>query len=187
MAKGQNIWKSVHAILTVISIIFLASMSFSNTLGGAPGAEVIDATSQFCAALSSFLPIIAMLLIIIAAVIYASGQIMGAETRARANVWSTAAATGAVMAVLISLVAPPILSVMYGSEVRCTAQTCNLNCPGQYCTIGTGNNGIFPKDVQKCLPQSTLDNSFRLDECPSPMVFTPWFILADGTAYGGCE
>jgi hypothetical protein len=39
---------------------------------------------------------------------------MGAETRARANVWATAALTGALIAVLIYAIAPAVLNTIYG-------------------------------------------------------------------------
>jgi len=55
-------------------------------------------------------------MIILAGVIYASGQMMGAETRARANVWATAALTGALIAILISVVAPSVLDMIYGGS-----------------------------------------------------------------------
>ncbi|MFA6908077.1 MAG: hypothetical protein WC263_04590, partial [Candidatus Micrarchaeia archaeon] len=55
----------------------------------------------------------AMLMIILAGVIYAAGQMMGAETRARANVWATACLTGALIAILIAVVAPAVLNSIY--------------------------------------------------------------------------
>ena len=77
--------------------------------------NVTDAISQLCIGLKSMLPVAAMLMIILAGVIYAAGQMMGAETRARANVWATAALTGALIAILISVVAPSVLNTIYPS------------------------------------------------------------------------
>ncbi|MCX8195177.1 MAG: hypothetical protein N3G22_03685 [Candidatus Micrarchaeota archaeon] len=67
------------------------------------------AIQSLCTAMQQLLPVVAMLMVLVAGVIYAAGQIMGAETRARANVWATAALTGALIALLIFAVAPPIL------------------------------------------------------------------------------
>jgi len=78
--------------------------------------NVSQAINDLCVGLKSMLPVAAMLMIILAGVIYASGQMMGAETRARANVWATAALTGALIAILIAVVAPSVLSSIYGSE-----------------------------------------------------------------------
>ena len=79
------------------------------------------AISDLCTALQSLLPVVAMLMVIVAGVIYASGQIMGAETRARANVWATAALTGALMALLIWAIAPPVLQAIVptGGTIAC--------------------------------------------------------------------
>ena len=55
-----------------------------------------------------------MLMLVGAGAIYAGGQMMGAETRARANVWATAMLTGALIGVLITVVSPQILKTMYG-------------------------------------------------------------------------
>ncbi len=80
------------------------------------------ALSSLCTGLASLLPTAAMLMIVAGSVIYAAGQIMGAETRARANVWATAALTGALIAMLISVVAPALLQTIYGptEAITCT-------------------------------------------------------------------
>jgi hypothetical protein len=100
-------------------LLLLAAVGIVNAgtmLGGLSGA-----ISGLCAELTTLLPVIAMLMVIFAGVIYASGQIMGAETRARANVWATAALTGALMAILIFAVAPPILqSIAPVGVISCT-------------------------------------------------------------------
>ena len=48
-------------------------------------------------------------MLLIAGIIYAAGQIMGAETRARANVWATALLTGGMIGLLIAAAAPYII------------------------------------------------------------------------------
>ena len=88
-------------------LLLLAAVGavYANTLGNLP-----TAIASLCTALQGLLPVVAMLMVIVAGVIYASGQIMGAETRARANVWATAALTGALIALLIWAVAPGVLN-----------------------------------------------------------------------------
>jgi hypothetical protein len=109
----------ILAMAFVAGLAFATPASISDVLG--TGSYVGGAVAQFCAALRAFLPVAAMLMVIVAGVIYAGGQMMGAETRARANVWATAALTGALVAVLIAVVAPPVLATMYGET---TAWTC---------------------------------------------------------------
>ncbi|VVB58407.1 Uncharacterised protein [Candidatus Anstonella stagnisolia] len=74
------------------------------------------AIKELCRGVKDLLPVAAMLMIVLAGVIYAAGQIMGAETRARANVWATACLTGALIAVLIAAIAPPMLTAIYGQS-----------------------------------------------------------------------
>ncbi len=91
--------------------LVLSTTAGANTTGGLPGVNI--AVSCMCRQLLDILPIVAMLMIIGAGIVYAAGQIMGAETRARASQWGTAMLIGAVIAILIVTVAPPILSTMY--------------------------------------------------------------------------
>jgi uncharacterized membrane protein len=98
----RKIW-IIAALLLVTSAVF-AQSGLSN---------VQSAIGNFCADLKSLLPVAAMLMVVVAGVIYAAGQIMGAETRARANVWATSALVGALIGLLIYAIAPPILGMIY--------------------------------------------------------------------------
>ena len=95
-------------ILVVLAILATSVFAVSGL------SNVTSAMVALCGGLKSMLPVAGMLMIILAGVIYAAGQIMGAETRARANVWATACLTGALMAILISVVAPSVLNMIYG-------------------------------------------------------------------------
>ncbi len=102
--------------ILVVMAVMVASVFAASGL-----TAVKDAMSQLCTGLTQMLPVAAMLMIILAGVIYAAGQMMGAETRARANVWATAALTGALIAILIAVVAPPVLSTINnGVALQCT-------------------------------------------------------------------
>ncbi|MCX6771116.1 MAG: hypothetical protein NTX79_03605 [Candidatus Micrarchaeota archaeon] len=99
-------------ILVVMAALMASAFAATTILGG-----VQTAMSSLCAGLTSMLPVVAMLMII-------AGQMMGAETRARANVWATAALTGALIAILITVVAPPVLTMMNnGTAVECGTVT----------------------------------------------------------------
>ena len=100
------------ALLASVAMLFCAtSMLYS----------VQNAMSQLCVSLKSMLPVVAMMMLVLAGVIYAAGQILGAETRARANVWATACLTGALIAILIVVVAQPVLQMIYtdGGTISC--------------------------------------------------------------------
>jgi hypothetical protein len=76
----------------------------------------------------------AMLAIVLGGVIYAAGQIMGAETRARANVWATACLVGAIIAVMMAVVGPGVLRIIYGQELTCgTSSPAPTTCGGSTC------------------------------------------------------
>ena len=86
-----------------------------STLGALPAA-----ISSLCTGMNSLLPIVGMLMITLAALVYASGQIMGAETRARATVWASACLGGALLAFLIWSVSPPILGALFSGSISCS-------------------------------------------------------------------
>ena len=108
------------AMLLGIAILMAAAFAQTGTYTGL--SSVTAAVSALCCGLTSLLPVAAMLMIVIAGVIYAAGQVMGAETRARANVWATAALTGALIGILIYAVAPGVLQVIYSGsgQIQCT-------------------------------------------------------------------
>jgi len=57
-----------------------------------------------------------LLLVVLAAIVYAVGQVMGAETRARASVWATAMFTGAIIGALLYILLPFILGKLMPDE-----------------------------------------------------------------------
>ena len=107
----------------LFAILVCASVAFAAGISGL--SKVSSAISDLCTGLTQMLPVAAMMMIILAGVIYAAGQMMGAETRARTNVWATAALTGALMAILIAVVAPSVLNMIYYGDsttngIECT-------------------------------------------------------------------
>lgn len=72
------------------------------------------ALTNLCSGVKSLIPIVAFLLIVSAGVVYAAGQLLGAETRARASVWATAMLIGAIIGLLIVVVTPNVLEALYG-------------------------------------------------------------------------
>lgn len=137
--------KAAFAFSVGISLLFLAGLLFS-TLGDLPAA-----VSSLCVALTNLLPVVGMLMILVAAVVYATGQIMGAETRARANVWATAALGGALMAFLIVSVAPPVLQALYGGG--------GFNCSGSTLP-GCGTSGSACLASSDCCAGLTCDSTW---------------------------
>jgi len=84
------------------------------------------AVFDLCSSIKGLLPVAAMLLVVTGAVIYAAGQMTGAETRARANVWATACLTGALIATIIFAVAPAVIGTIYGADIQ---HVCDVASP----------------------------------------------------------
>ena len=65
---------------------------------------------------NQLLAVVVFVLIVTAAIVYAAGQVMGAETRARASVWATSMIIGALIGIMIYLLVPTILGTMLGGS-----------------------------------------------------------------------
>jgi hypothetical protein len=113
--------------------------------------ELTSSVGQLCFGMQNLLPVVSMLMVTVGAVVYAAGQIMGAETRARANVWATAALTGAVTAMLIASISPSVLAQMYPGlrtdcSFVCKGRNPDQNVPpgGSCCATKCASGGCTP-------------------------------------------
>ena len=103
------------ALLAVV-VLMSGALFAAPSLPPGPLYSIAKVVDDLCYGLKTMLPIAAMMAILLAGVIYAAGQMMGAETRARANVWATAALTGALIAIMMAVVAPAVLQTIYGAN-----------------------------------------------------------------------
>jgi len=87
-------------------------LSLLNVVVAATPGNITVALGEFCATLKGALAVGMMLLVVLAAIIYAVGQVMGAETRARASVWATAMFVGALVGALIYIIMPYVLGFL---------------------------------------------------------------------------
>ena len=106
------------AMFFAFTLSLLAGFAFA---ADPPTSQLKAALTALCQGLNQMVPVAAMLMVLLASVIYATGQMMGAETRARANVWATSALTGALIGILISVIAPAVLQIIAGtgSTIQC--------------------------------------------------------------------
>jgi hypothetical protein len=104
-----------YFLIAVLLLNFVSVSTATDTTTGATGLQT--ALSSLCETARSLLAVGAMLMIILAAAVYAVGQILGAETRARASVWATAMLTGAVIGIIIYIVVPWIIGMISGATV----------------------------------------------------------------------
>lgn len=101
--------------IVVFSLLFLA-ISILHAQNAPSGATdyLQQSLSDLCGQIQDLIPVTAMLLVITAGVVYSAGQFFGSETRARANVWATSCLTGAILGIIIAVVAPCILGQLAG-------------------------------------------------------------------------
>jgi uncharacterized membrane protein len=101
--------------IALLLVLLLANLVMVHAQGPPGGtAAIITALCDLYNFLKNTLPVFGAVLIIFAAVIFAAGQVMGAETRARANVWATAMLTGALIGFAVAIIVPWFLDVIWG-------------------------------------------------------------------------
>lgn len=118
-------------VLLLISLLVFAESSPSG---------IQSALVNVCELATNFLGVIMLLMVLTAAVAYAAGQIMGAETRARATVWATAMLTGAILAALLYLVAPYFIDSMGIGNVSCSGDSGTDSSAGGNTGTNAGSN-----------------------------------------------
>jgi len=113
----QKVGSYLLTILILLNLIGLMSADAQGNIGNAVCQIVVIVQTVMGAAM--------LVLIVLAAIVYAAGQVMGAETRARANVWATSMFVGAVVGALIYIVVPVFLSYLLYGDTSLTASGCS--------------------------------------------------------------
>lgn len=97
------------SILVALFVLNMVSVSFA-------ASAISSALLELCSAAKTFLGGAIMIMILLAGATYALGQVLGAETRARASVWATAMMTGALIGALIYLITPVLINALIGTS-----------------------------------------------------------------------
>ncbi|MFA6531088.1 MAG: hypothetical protein WCT31_05115 [Candidatus Micrarchaeia archaeon] len=118
---------TLFRLLVVFSLLNIAMAADPNTIQATMG--------NLCYYVKSALAAGLLLLTVMAAIVYAVGQVLGAETRARASVWATAMFTGALMGALIYIILPYIIGMMMSGNPA-LGQTWVDNC----CKMGNAGD-----------------------------------------------
>jgi len=74
-----------------------------------------ETLNNICVDMKATMPLIAFTLLVFAGLIYAGGQVLGAEFRSRTNVWATTIAIGALIGMLIAFSAPWLVTTLAGA------------------------------------------------------------------------
>ena len=114
--------KKAFSAVMLMAFLF-AGLGFADDTGAATSIQA--GICSLYRTVDLLLGAVIFVLIVVAAVVYAAGQVMGAETRARASVWATSMIVGAVIGIIIYVLVPTILStMMYGNADELRGQ-CN--------------------------------------------------------------
>ncbi len=108
---------------------FIVLLNLISVSVGAPEDDITDAICEIVNIVKTVMGAVMLILIVMAAIIYAAGQVMGAETRARANVWATSMFLGAIIGGLIYLVVPVFINTLMNMDVNTACGNDNLPTP----------------------------------------------------------
>ena len=109
----MNITFNYIKILTLFFILFNTSYA-SAALNCNSVSDLETALRCLCVTLYDYVSIVAFMMINLASVIYALGNLFGAETRARANVWATSMLTGAIIGIVLIIIVPAFIATLLG-------------------------------------------------------------------------
>ena len=98
-------------MLGIILSVLMVSVAFSQ--GGTATTQISRALNDLRDVFCGILPALIGALVLFAAVIFAAGQMVGAETRARANVWATNMLIGAAIGILVYVLVPWFLGMLF--------------------------------------------------------------------------
>ncbi|MBI5158870.1 hypothetical protein HY992_02000 [Candidatus Micrarchaeota archaeon] len=80
----------------MLAFVMLSGLVFADD------SQIVLKLGEICGNVKAIVPVVALLMFIVAGAVYAAGQIMGAETRARANVWATAMLVGGIIGLILA-------------------------------------------------------------------------------------
>ncbi len=96
-------------MLFLLAVVLAGNLVFAQTLS--------EQLSNIMTQIQSIVPIVALVMIVLAGLVYAAGQVMGAEMRSRANVWATSLLVGAIIGLVLAATAPGIVGLFSGAAL----------------------------------------------------------------------
>lgn len=96
-------------MLFVMAVMLIANMVFAQALS--------EQLNSIMTQIQNIVPVVALVMIVLAGLVYAAGQVMGAEMRSRANVWATSLLVGAIIGLVLAASAPGIVGLFSGAAL----------------------------------------------------------------------
>ena len=94
-------------LLPLLAVVMLSSAAMATTLSG-------DITRELCRVrtmIQQIIPTVALILILLAGLVYAAGQTFGAEMKAKAQGWAMSLLVGGIMGLVLAALAPFLVDV----------------------------------------------------------------------------
>ncbi|MEM0438011.1 MAG: hypothetical protein QXU54_01795 [Candidatus Micrarchaeia archaeon] len=110
-------------VMNRFAIVALFVLTFSAMTYAGVG----ETLNNLCFQARGLIPIVAFVLIVFAGLVYAAGQVLGAEMRSRTNVWATTMVIGAIIGLIFTFSAPAIISLVagaFGMDLETYEYTC---------------------------------------------------------------
>ena len=86
-------------------------------LGNVMAADLSDSLNSIKTQIEAIIPVVSLMMIVLAGLIYGIGQVMGAEIRGRSAVWAQALLIGAILGLLIAALAGPLVNLFSGAAI----------------------------------------------------------------------
>ncbi|MGC8923919.1 MAG: hypothetical protein ACP5KJ_01855 [Candidatus Micrarchaeia archaeon] len=106
-------------ILLAIAVMIVGNVVFASS------SNLKAQLNNICKDLVTILPVVALVMIVLAGLVYAAGQVMGAEMRSRASVWATSLLVGAIIGLILAASAKGIVKAFAGAALFGTEATDN--------------------------------------------------------------
>ena len=98
----------------LFSFFLLLNLLAASIISSGSGQNLKTSLKDLCKFLYSIVGSLAIVMVALSSIAYAAGQMLGAEMRARAVLWSHSLLSGAVIGILMVLLIPPLLAIMLG-------------------------------------------------------------------------
>lgn len=86
-------------------------------LGNIMAADLTESLKSIQSQIEAIIPVVSLMMIVLAGLIYGIGQVMGAEIRGRSAVWAQALLIGAILGLLIAALAGPLVNLFSGAAL----------------------------------------------------------------------
>ena len=104
----NSIMSNAGKIKILLALLLVAGVVFAQT---EVGSRLYNVLNYLCGTMVMLLPVIALSLLVMAAVVYGIGHVFGSETKQKAQSWATGMIIGMLISLIIWLISKPIISM----------------------------------------------------------------------------